>query len=132
VLRGGKGGDTHADSDDLQETFHVGAIDDNGKVIGTSTYFPSVCQYEPEIADAYRLRSLAVAPGQQGEGIGGSIIDRAIQMLQERVAVLLWANARDTALKFYLDRDFTAIAGSEFSTPESRIPHTVVVRRLEA
>ena len=131
VLRGGKGGDTHADSDDLPETFHVGAVDGSGEVIGTSTYFPSVCQYEPEIADAYRLRSLAVVPGHQGKGTGGLIMDRAIQILRERGAVLLWANARDTALKFYLDRDFTAVPGSEFSTPESRIPHTVVVRRLE-
>lgn len=132
VLRGGKSGDIRAQIDDRAETFHVGAVDDDGDVLGTSTYFPSVCQYEPEIADAYMLRYMAVAPGHQGKGIGGSIIDRAMQILRERGAVLLWANARDTALKFYLDRGFTAVAGSEFSTPETQIPHTVVVRRLEA
>jgi GNAT superfamily N-acetyltransferase len=130
VLRDGRPANVKGPTDDLPETFHVGAVDASGEVLGTSTYFPADCQYEPETPGAYMLRYMAVSPGHQGTGLGGAIIECAVEVLRERGATLLWANARDTALKFYLDRGFSAVEGSQFEHVESGIPHTVVVRRL--
>ena len=131
VLREGKTNGLTGPTDNLAETFHLGSVAGNGEVVGTSTYFPSPCTYEPDIADAYMLRYMAVSPAHQGEGIGASIIKRAIEVLHERGAKLLWANARDTALKFYLNNGFTEVAGSGFVHQPTGIPHTVVMRRID-
>jgi GNAT superfamily N-acetyltransferase len=77
------------------------------------------------------LRWMAVAPGRQGQGIGAAVILRAVEVLRERGVALLWANARDTALQFYLNNGFSEVAGSGFVHESSGMPHTVVVRRIE-
>jgi GNAT superfamily N-acetyltransferase len=130
VLRDGRAQGVSVPTDDLPETFHLGAVE-NGEIVGTSTYFPAVCPHQPEVNNAYMLRFMAVSPAYQGQGIGASLINRAVELLRERGVELLWANARDTALRFYLDHGFNEIPGSSFVHESSGMPHTVVVRRIE-
>jgi GNAT superfamily N-acetyltransferase len=129
VLRDGRAQGVSPPTDSLPETFHLGAVE-NGEIVGTSTYFPAVCPHQPDVADAYMLRYMAVAPAFQGQGVGAAILVRAIEILRERGVTLLWANARDTAVSFYLNNGFTAVQGSGFMHQESGVAHTVVVRRI--
>jgi len=131
VLRDGRAQGISSPTDSLPETFHLGAVE-NAEIVGTSTYFPAVCPHHPEVGDAYMLRYMAVAPAFQGQGVGAAILVRAIEILRERGVTLLWANARDTALSFYLSNGFTAVEGSGFMHQESGVAHTVVVRRIDA
>jgi GNAT superfamily N-acetyltransferase len=131
VLRGGRTEALASPRDDLPETFHLGAVAVDGQIVATSTYFPAVCSYHPDVANAYQLRWMAVAPGHRGEGIGASILARALELLQERNVPLLWANSRDTALQFYLKNGFSTIPGSGFGHEVHGMPHTVVMRRMD-
>ena len=41
----------------------------------------------------------------------------------------MWANARDTALAFYEQAGFETV-GDGFITPDTALPHHLVIRRL--
>ena len=130
----------HYDTDDEPSTWHLGAVDGEGRVVATSTYFPQPCP--PDVrppdacpadvggwADAYRLRSMAVDPGRQGSGVGRAVLLEALARLSAAGVPLLWANARDSALGFYTCCGFEAV-GTSFVDADSGLPHTVVLRRV--
>jgi hypothetical protein len=48
---------------------------------------------------------------------------------RRRGAVLVWANARDSALDFYLANGFT-VSGAGFRTTDTDLPHHRIVQRL--
>jgi len=130
VLRGGSPqAVVHQDTDDAEATWHLGAEDEDGRVVATSTYFPQPCPLAPDVAGAFRLRSMAVDPSRQGEGIGRAVLDAGLARLAAAGVPLLWANARDGALGFYEALGFRAV-GDSFVDADSGLPHTVVLRRL--
>ena len=49
---------------------------------------------------------------------------------REAGAEQLWANARDTALGFYLETGWEVIPGSEHISAETQLPHHVIVKLL--
>lgn len=130
VLRSGRVKEVRIDGDDDPFTLHIGAVGSNGALLGTSSYYRRPMPGASE-EPAVQLRMMAVAPSVQGRGVGGAILEHAIAELAARGDRLLWANARDSALRFYLAHGFEVVEGSQFVHDETGLPHTVVKRRIE-
>jgi predicted N-acetyltransferase YhbS len=58
--------------------------------------------------------------------VGTAVMSEAIRRFREGDAVLVWANARDSALHFYEKFGFRAVPKSEFALPESGRPHHLI------
>lgn len=116
------------DGDDEDGTFHLAAVDTNGRVVATSTWLARDAANHPG-RRAYQLRGMATAVDHQSRGLGARLIDAGLQLLAERDVELVWANARDAALDFYLRLDFS-IEGEGFIERVTGLPHHVVVRDL--
>ena len=129
VLRNNDPGATvHIREDDSDAAWHLGAVAD-GRVVATSSYYAVPYRLRPEFVNATQLRFMAVDPSYQDTGVGKAVIGAAIERIRKQGAGLLWANARDTALGFYLHRGFRT-DGPSFVEPTSGLPHTVVLLEL--
>ncbi len=117
------------DGDDDASTFHLAAVDASGRVIGTSTWLRRDYVGRPG-RSACQLRGMATAVDQQGQGIGGMLIDAGLAILHERGIEVVWANARDTALDFYRRLHFV-VEGDGFIESVTQLPHHVVVRSVQ-
>ncbi len=115
--------------DDMYEALHVGAVDGEGQVIATASFYPEPCTARPAADNPAQLRFMAVERAWQGSGAGGAVLDAGVQELRGRGCDLLWANARDTALGFYLKHGFEAY-GESFLDYTMALPHTVVILEL--
>lgn len=88
---------------------NVAALRD-GVVIGAATVLPEPWPGPGAIAEpAWRLRSMVVAEGVRGTGVGRAVVDRAVELAAARGAVSLWAEARSSALGFYERTGWTVI-----------------------
>jgi GNAT superfamily N-acetyltransferase len=108
---------------------HVGAWDDDDdELVGCATVFPNPWPgpSPPPEPVAWRLRGMAVDPSRQGSGVGGVVLAEAVSAAREAGAPLLWANARTAALRFYA-RHGWVVAGEEFITPDTGLPHVPIV-----
>jgi len=76
------------------------AIED-GRVVGTAIVHREAAPWAPDDTRALRLRSMATEEGRRGEGIGGAVLDAAIDHARLQGAGLLWCNARTPAVSFY-------------------------------
>ena len=129
VLREGTPSDeVRFEQDAWPATFHLGARDAAGGLVGIATFFPSPTPLR-EGRRAAQLRGMAVDTAHQGRGIGRQLLDAAMERLRNAGFEALWANARDTALPFYrrLGMD---VVGEGFLTSDTKLPHHVVVRDL--
>lgn len=99
---------------------------DGDVVVGCATVFPQPWPGLPNAADPWRLRGMAVAPQQQGTGVGAQVLAAAVAAAQARGADAMWANARSAALGFYL-RHGWSVAGDEFVTTDTGLPHHPIV-----
>jgi GNAT superfamily N-acetyltransferase len=106
---------------------HVAAWDD-GEVVGCASVFPQAWAGVADAASPWRLRGMAVTPSRQGSGVGGKVLARAVAAARAGGADVIWANARSAALAFYL-RHGWQIAGDEFVTPDTGLPHHPIVLR---
>ncbi len=79
---------------------------------------------------AYQLRFMATDFDVQGRGYGAELLVLAFAALRDVGADEVWANARDTALGFYLATGWRKVEGSEHLSPETNLPHSVVVTTL--
>ena len=130
VLRGNSPTSNVEDPRDLDPTsLHFGGFLDDVLVVSAS-FFRSVSPVDPE-ATSYQLRYMATDFDAQGNGFGARVMSEARRALREVGAQELWANARDSALGFYQATGWTHIEGSEHLSPETQLPHTVIVLRLE-
>jgi GNAT superfamily N-acetyltransferase len=117
------------DGDDEPGTFHLGVVDDSsGEIVATSTWLQRPTEHAPG-SPAVQLRGMATSPARQGSGVGGLLFDAAVELCSDRGYVVLWANARDSALAFYERQGCTAV-GDGFVDATTGLPHHVVVRRL--
>jgi GNAT superfamily N-acetyltransferase len=64
----------------------------------------------------YRLRGMATDPELRGQGVGSLLLRFAMDHLQALKADLLWCNARENALPFYMKLGFT-VHGDAFEIP---------------
>jgi GNAT superfamily N-acetyltransferase len=130
VLRAGlEDAVVHYPCDDDPATWHLGAVDGSGRVVATSTFFPETCPVCPDVLGAVRLRGMAVASHLQGQGVGARVLERAVERLTAAGAPLVWANARDGALGFYVGRGFE-VTDRRFVDVDTGLDHTVVVREV--
>jgi GNAT superfamily N-acetyltransferase len=99
------------------------------RLVVSASFFASVAPVDPELA-AYQLRYMATDFDVQGRGFGALVLKVAEGQLRALGAEQLWANARDTALAFYRATGWSVVEGSEHLSAETRLPHTVIHKRL--
>lgn len=130
VLRAGWPPDDCVYSNDHKPTtFHAGALDESGVVVGVVSFHVEPYPHEP-IAPALRFQGMAVAPSLQSTGIGSTLLSWALdhaRSLEEYE--LVWCAARTPALSFYKRLGFEEV-GDEFTTEWG--PHYLMFRSLEA
>lgn len=92
------------DNDEM--TFHLGAFVDKKLVSVASFYFEN----HPSFSEAYqyRLRGMATLPEYQGQGLSSALLRTAFPVIRNNQCTLLWCNAREKALGFYLKMGFKA------------------------
>ena len=101
----------------------------DGRVVVSASFYPTAAPVRSELI-SYQLRFMAVDFDVQGRGYGARLLDVAEQALRDAGAEQLWANARDTALGFYLKTGWDVIPGSGHISAESQLPHHVIVKLL--
>ncbi len=106
--------------DEEPVTVHLGARR-NGAIVAVSSWtqkpFPGT-----NGGRAVQLRGMAVDPAMQGRGIGAVLLREGLQRAFAGGADAVWANARDTALDFYVRHGFE-IVGEGFVTKDTGLPH---------
>lgn len=129
VLRGNDPNKTVADvRDDEDTSLHFGGFLDDRLVVSAS-FFPSTAPTRAQLS-TYQLRYMASDFDVQGQGYGALVLGAAEDALRALGVQQVWANARDTALGFYRATGWTALEGTEHLSPETNLPHTVVVKLL--
>jgi GNAT superfamily N-acetyltransferase len=114
---------------------HLGARID-GRLVATSSWIPraapdATLEAVPELdasTPAVQLRGMATAHAVQGTGVGGVLLRAGVERAREAGAAVVWANARDAALAFYVRHGFTSV-GDGFVDATTQLPHHVVVIR---
>lgn len=113
-------------ADELETTFHMGAVD-NDIVIGTSTFLvDNNPQFESK--HQYRLRAMATSPSVRGKQLGRQIIEASIEKLRTMNIDLLWCDARLEATGFYEKLGFI-IKGEIYNVPNIG-PHKLMYLEL--
>jgi GNAT superfamily N-acetyltransferase len=105
----------------------AGLLDD--RVVVSASFYPTTAPIRSDLV-SYQLRYMAVDVDVQGLGYGARVLDAAESALADVGAEQLWANARDTALGFYLKTGWELIPGSEHISAETQLPHHVIVKLL--
>ena len=129
VLRPGRAPGDPLPGDDLPDAVHLGAWDDDGRMLGTCFVYADPCPWRPELAGAWHLRQMATVPDRRGEGIGARVLAAALDQVRARGAPLLWCHARATAAAFYARHGFERV-GEVFIDAEHPIPHLRMHREL--
>jgi GNAT superfamily N-acetyltransferase len=71
---------------------------------------------------------MATTANLQGQGVGGLLLEAGCERAAT-VAPLVWARARDSALRFYTQHGFI-VEGDGFVDEHTQMPHHVIVRRV--
>ena len=92
-------GDTRINS------IHIGAFNNN-KILGGVSLIKNICNENSEV-DCFQLRGLCVYNEFQNYGIGTKIIHKIENIISEMNINYVWMNARESAVKFYLNLGYT-------------------------
>lgn len=109
---------------------HLGVRDDTGRLVAVSSWIPRGCDARPGSA-AVQLRGMATLAHLQGSGVGGALLEAGCASVAADGCRVVWANARDAALGFYLRHGFV-VEGDGFVEQVTQLPHHVIVRDLGA
>jgi len=104
---------------------HLGLRVD-GELVATSSWVPRDHAGRP----AVQLRGMATDRRLQGSGLGGVLLEAGCARHAANGVSLVWANARDAALAFYLRHGFV-VDGDGFIDATTQLPHHRVVRPLD-
>ncbi len=129
VLRPHLGPDEPLPGDDLPGVVHIGAVDENGTVLGTCFVYADPCPWLPDVPNAWHLRQMATADGHRRHGVGAVVLAAAADYVRGAGASLLWCNARETAGAFYAGHGFL-VHGEVFTDAQHLIPHLRMWREL--
>jgi predicted N-acetyltransferase YhbS len=116
----------HHDLDDSAGAWHLGVVDQAGRIVAISSFYFDADPLQPDARPAVQLAFMAVDPAVQRAGIGTAVMTEAIRRLRASDAVLVWANARDSALPFYAKFGFRTVPESEYPLPQSSRPHHLI------
>lgn len=114
--------------DDLADTIHLG-VEVGGDLVAISTWINRRWRHDLS-SNAIQLRGMATEPAMRGTGIGLLLLRAGLERARSGGADIVWANARITALAFYVGRGF-ATHGSQFATAETGIAHQEILLRFE-
>ena len=76
----------------------------------------------------WRIRGMATEPEFQGKGYGSGVLEGLLKWGQAEKVPLIWCNARERAIPFYLKHGFTI--ESELFEIEGIGPHKVMKRDI--
>lgn len=118
------------DTDD--HTHHLGAFDDQGKLVGVCSLFRQNSERFPEAITsdihAVRLRVMGVLDEVRGQGAGAAIVHYACRWVATQGAEVLWCDAREVAIGFYRRMGFEFV--SNFYQIEDIGPHRMMARKV--
>ena len=110
--------------DSLPDTWHLG-LRVGGEVVATSSWVVRSYDDRP----AVQLRGMATDLSQQGTGLGGVLLEAGCSRVAAMGIDLVWARARDAALRFY-ERHGFEVVGDGFIDDGTQLPHHVVIRQM--
>lgn len=120
--------DVVLEGDDDPGTVHLGARDGHGALLAVSTWIPQAWAGSPTEA-AVQLRAMAVDPDRRAAGIGALLLRHGLTTMADRGVRVVWANARDSALDFYLRHGFE-VDGDGFVDEATGLAHHRVALHL--
>ncbi len=82
----------HHELDDSPGAWHLGAVDEAGRVVAISSIYAVPCPLRPQAQPAVQLQNMAVEPALQRQGIGSAVMAEILRRLRATDAVLLWAS----------------------------------------
>ena len=91
--------------DTRKNSIHVAAFNKN-KIVGGVSLIKNNCKINNE-KECFQLRGLCVYDKFQNYGIGTKIINKIENIITEKNTKYVWMNARESALKFYLNIGYT-------------------------
>ena len=130
VLRPGRPpGECIFEGDSEETTLHLAIFKDT-EIVAVASYMKnSSPQFSSKIQN--QLRGMAVKESQRGKGLGAMLLKKGEKiLLQRHENLVLWFNARETAINFYEKFGYTTI-GEKFMIPNVCM-HIVMFRRLPA
>lgn len=126
VLRDGTPSqDPRYPEDDLDITTHLVARNEDGLIIGTSTWLVRPFPPQPD-TPGVQLRGMAVDKTLQSMGVGAVLLGAGVRRARDAGAVNIWARARDAALSFYQHNGFVVV-GDAFMDDATGMSHHLVV-----
>lgn len=102
------------DGDNDIHTFHIGLYY-YSMLIGVASYMKNNSNHSTETVQ-YQLRGMALLPKFQGKKLGNVLLEKGMDILENKQVNLLWCNARTTAVSFYKAFGFTT-HGNTFEIP---------------
>lgn len=115
-------------ADHLDTTYHYGGFFGARPVVSASLY-ASTSPVAPH-GPAHQLRYMATDSDVQGKGLGTRLLSEVTADLSRRGVSSLWANARTSAVDFYVATGWTVLENSFFISAESGVDHVVISRSL--
>lgn len=116
------------DTDDEEETFHVGAYH-QGKLVSVASFNLERLDDFQEIPQ-YRLRAMATLEQFRRLGAGRQIVEYAQEKILRRSGSLLWCKGR-TGVTGYYERLGFRTHGEEFDYPPIGM-HVILFKRLDS
>lgn len=113
--------------DTIAGTVHLG-VRDGDTLVATSSWVPRPWSGSPE-EPAIQLRGMATVDSHRSHGVGAMLLRAGLERARDAGAALVWANARDAALAFYLRHGFE-VRSDGFIDATTQLPHHQVVHRL--
>ncbi|MET0881624.1 MAG: GNAT family N-acetyltransferase [Acidimicrobiales bacterium] len=129
VLRDGRDDEVVFAGDDERDTFHLGAVDEDGTMVGIVTFLERECPNRPDVHPARQLRGMAVAADRQGQGLGTALLRAGIERCRAEGVAVVWAHARLPAVPWYEAHGLPA-EGDVYVFGVMGLPHRLVVTHL--
>ena len=123
----------HFEGDDDATTFHIGAVNSNGEVVGVATVLCSnELRYKQFSSQRqFQLRAMAVDLEFQRQGIGKTLLTACVEEATKRDGDMFWCNARLVAVDFYRKYGLSVLNDVPFDI-QGIGPHHVMFKQLNS
>jgi GNAT superfamily N-acetyltransferase len=112
--------------DDWEITTHL-ALYQHDEIVGTSSWLTKNFPLPHAHSNNFdtQLRGMAIDQSLQSTGLGAELLLYGIHIAQRNGAGIVWARARDNALRFYERNGFTTV-GDAFTDEATGMSHHLV------
>jgi GNAT superfamily N-acetyltransferase len=112
--------------DDWEITTHL-ALYQHDEIVGTSSWLTNIFPLPHAHSNNCdtQLRGMAIDQSLQSTGLGAELLLYGVHMAQRNGAGIVWARARDSALRFYERNGFTTV-GDAFTDEATGMSHHLV------